>query len=170
MDKLRIKEVLNLMVDSIKQKEIDLYNKLIDEKCFDKIEDINEFYFGLIYPFEIFISGLIKSEISNNEDVTFILKNSQFVENNFRYWIERIEGMSCCADKSRAILRRLLDFYKSGNRIDFDYTQEYTFHLPKVIFKTHESIIDFYNGVKSLKYGNPTKYLISLKSLINIPK
>jgi len=170
MEKLRIKEVLDLMSDSIKQEEIDLYNKLIDEKCFEKIEDVNEFYLGLIYPFEKFISGLIKSEISKNEDVIFILKNSQYIENNFRYWIEKIEGMACCADKSRTILRRLLDFYKINERIDFDYTQEYTFHLPKVIFKTHESIIEFYEGVKSLKYGNPTKYLFSLKSLIDLQK
>ena len=168
MEKLKIKEVLNLMFDSIGQEEIDLYTKLIDKKCFDKIEDIDDFYLGLIRPHEQFISGLIKSEISKNEDVIFILKNSRLIESNFRYWIERIEGTACCADKSRTILRRLMGFYKSGDRITFDYTQEYTFHLPKVMFKTHESIIEFYEGVKGLEYGNPTKYLISLTSLINL--
>jgi len=168
MKKERIKEVLNLMCDSIDQAEIDLYNKLIDGKCFDKIGDINEFYLGLIRPHEQFISGLIRSELSQNRDVVFILQNSQFIENNYRYWIERIEGTACCADKSRTILRNLLDFYKLDKRIDFDYTQEYTFHLPKVIFKTHESIIEFYEGVKRLKYGNPTKYLISLQFLISL--
>jgi hypothetical protein len=166
MEKSRIKEVLNFMAGSIEQKEIELYGKLIDEKCFDKIEDVQDFYLGLIYPHEQFISGLIKSEISKNKDVVFILENSQFIEHNFRYWVEKIEGMACCADKTRTILKRLVEFYKNGTKIEFDYSDEYTFHLPKVIFKTHESIIEFYEGVKSLNFGNPTRYLNALKSLI----
>ena len=166
MEKARIKEVLNFMFDSIENNQIELYGKLIDEKCFEKIEDVQDFYLGLIYPHEQFISGLIKSEISKNNDVVFILENSQFIEHNFRYWVEKKEGMACSADKTRTILRRLVNFYKNGTKIEFDYTAEYTFHLPKVIFKTHESIVEFYEGVKSLHYGNPTLYLNALKSLI----
>lgn len=166
MEKERIKEVLNFMADSIEQRHIDLYNKLIDKKCFDKIEDVEDFYIGLIYPHEQFVSGLIKSEISKNNDVLFILKHSRFIEQNYRYWVEKIEGSACCADKTRTILRRLFEFYKNGTKIEFDYNAEYTFHLPKVIFKTHESIVEFYEGVKSLNYGNPTRYLNALKSLI----
>jgi hypothetical protein len=168
MEKERIKEVLDLMSNSIKQNEIDLYKKLIDEKCFDKIEDVDDFYLGLIRPHKQFISGLIRSEISKNTDVKFILENSQFIERNFQYWIEKIEGMPCCVDKTRTILKRLIEFYKNGTKIEFDYTAEYTFHLPKVIFKTHESITEFYESVKSLYYGNPTRYLNSIKSIINI--
>ncbi len=165
MEKEKIKEVLNFMADSIEQGNIDLYNKLIDEKCFNEIENVEKFYLGLIYPHEQFITGLIKSEISKNNDVVFILKNSQFIEHNFRYWIEKIEGSACCADKTRTILKRLVEFYKNNTTIEFDYSAEYTFHLPKVIFKTHESIVEFYEGVKNLHYGNPTRYLNALKSL-----
>jgi hypothetical protein len=166
MKKEKIKEVLELMCDSIEQKEIELYEKLIDERCYENIDDFQEFYYGLIYPHEQFINGLIKSEISPNKDVGFILKNSHFIENNFRYWIEKVEGSACCADKTRIIIRNLIDFYKTDNKIDFDYNQEYTFHLPKVVFKNHESIVEFYEGIKSLYYGNPTKYLLCLKNLI----
>lgn len=168
MEKSRIKEVLNLMTDSIEQKEIELYKKIINEKCFNRITDVEEFYLGIIYPYEQFVSGLIKSEISKNKEVVFILENSQFIEHHFRYWVEKIEGMACCADKTRTILRRLIEFYKNGTMIEFDYTAEYTFHLPRVIFKTHESIVVFYKGIKSLKYGNPTRYLNALKSLMVI--
>jgi hypothetical protein len=166
MKKEKIKEVLELMCDSIEQKEIELYEKLIDERCYENIDDFQEFYHGLIYPHEQFINGLIKSEISPNRDVGFILKHSNFLENNFRCWIEKVEGSACCADKTRTIIRNLIDFYKTGNKIDFDYNQEYTFHLPKVVFKNHESIVEFYEGIKSLYYGNPTKYLLCLKNLI----
>jgi hypothetical protein len=166
MEKSKIKEILTLMSDSIEQESIELYGKLIDEKCFKKIEDVEDFYLGLIYPHEQFISGLIKSEISKNNDVVFILENSQFIEHNFGYWIQKVEGSSCYADKTRTILRRLVEFYKIGTKIEFDYTAEYTFHLPKVVFKTHESIIEFYEGVRSLRYGDPTRYLNALKKLI----
>ena len=166
MEKARIKDVLNFLCDSIEQNQIELYRKLVDEKCFEKIEDVQDFYLGLIYPHEQFISGLIKSEISKNNDVVFILENSQFIERNFNYWIEKKEGVACCADKTRTILRRLFEFYKIGTKIEFDYAAEYTFHLPKVVFKTHESIIEFYEGLKSLCHGNPTRYLNALESLV----
>ena len=167
MEKDKIKEVLNMMANSIRQDQVELYNKLIDEKCFDKIRDIDDFYFGLIYPHQQFISGLIQSQLSKNDDVGFILKNSQYIDHNFNYWIEKIEGRASCADKTRAIMRRLVEFYKNGTRIEFDYTAEYTYHLPKEIFKTHESIVEFYEGVRQLYFGNPTKYLTAIKSLIS---
>jgi len=165
MEKDKIKEVLNGMFDNIEKKQIELYYSLIDKKCPVNITDIEEFYFGLIYPFEEYISGLVRSEISNNRDVVFIFQNSQFIENHFVKLIETIEGSACSADKSRTILKRLFDFYKNGNKINFDYTQEYTFHLPKIVFKTHENIIEFYEGLKNLYYGNNEKYL---KALLNI--
>ncbi len=166
MEKQQIKNVLNGMLDDIEQSQIDIYNKLINDKCFDKIESVEEFYLGLIYPHEQFISGLIKSEISNNRDVIHLFKNSNTIEHHFRYWIEKKEGSACCADKTRTILKRLVKFYKTGEKIEFDYTQEYTFHLPKVVFKTHESIINFYEGVKHLQYGNPIAYLNEINALL----
>jgi len=165
MKKDKIKEVLNGMIDNISKEQVELYQSLIDKRCYENITDIEEFYFGLIYPFEEFLSGLIRSEISNNRDVVFILHHSQFIENNFVKLIEKYEGRGCCSDKSRTILKRLLDFYKNDNKIEFDYTQEYTFHLPKLIFKTHQEIVGFYEGLKNLYYGNPVKYLEELKTL-----
>ncbi len=77
--------------------------------------------------------------------------------------------MACCADKTRTIIKRLIDFYENGIRIEFDYTQEYTFHLPKIIFKIHEDIIEFYEGLKFLQNtGNPLKYLNAIKNLNKI--
>jgi hypothetical protein len=99
--------------------------------------------------------------------VVFIFSNYNFIEHHFVYWIKEVEGWQCSADKSRTIVKRLLAFYKEGTKIEFDYSGEYTFHLPKIIFTTHDSIIEFYKGLKDLKYGNPTNYLAALKSLID---
>lgn len=168
MEKDKIKEVLCSLLGTIEEDKIKLYKALIDEKCFDEINNYEDLYFGLIYPFENFISGLIMSEISTNEDYIFIMKESQFIERHFEKNIKTLEGgFACCADKSRAIIKALLNFYKTGERIEFNYNQEYTFHLPKIVFNTHENIIEFYEELKSLFYGDNEKYLKALLSLKN---
>lgn len=162
IEKERIKEVLDGMFDAFKKEEIELYKALIDKMHYKTIEDVEDFYLGLIYPFEKFLSGLITTEISANEDVGFIFKRSQFIESHFQSLIQRVEGSACCADKSSTIMSGLLSFYKDGEPIVFNYEQEYTYHLPKVIFKTHESIAGFYEGLRGLYYGNPERYLTEL--------
>lgn len=166
MDKIAIKQTLDLMIDSIGDNQVKLYKSLIDKKCYDKINNIDEFYFGLIYPFEQFISGLIKIEISKNEDIVFILKYSNFIKSHFENWIKKIEGSACCADKSSVILKSLYSFFKDNKSIEFNYNQEYTYHLPKTIFNTHDKIIDFYKSIKNLKYGHPDLYFKEVEKLI----
>lgn len=168
MDKESIKNVLNAMADGFKKDEVDLYKKLIGDIKIENIDNVRSFHLGLIYPYGKFIRGLISCEISKNEDVQFILASSDFVEHHFEYWIERVDGTSCCADKTRTILNKLVDFYKNGTKIEFDYTQEYTFHLPKNVFTTHEDIVGFYEGVRLLHFGNPIKYLNEIKKMAEI--
>lgn len=152
INKETIKEVLNGMVGVIEKGQIDLYKALTEKSL----------RLALIYPYENFLSGLIASKILNNQDVRFILMHSRFVEMQFRGLIERVEGSTCCADKTRTIMNRLLNFYKTGEQISFNYEQKYTFRLPEKIFKTHDSIIGFYEGVKGLYYGNPGEYFLEL--------
>ena len=165
MKKDKIKEVLVGMFDVIEKDKIELYQSIIDKKCYDNINDLQEFYFGLIYPFENFLDGLIQAEVSKDRDVRFIMLNSQFIERHYEKLIIKFEGSAYCADKSRTIMRNLVMFYKTGEKISFDYNQEYTYHLPKVIFKTHDNIIEFYQAIKDFYYGNSEKYL---KAMLNI--
>lgn len=74
MEKDKIKEVLSGMFNNIRKEQIELYQSLIDKRCPVNIADIEDFNFGLIYPFENYITGLIRSQISNNEDIIFILR------------------------------------------------------------------------------------------------
>lgn len=166
MKKDKIIQVLNSFTDSIDKDNIELYKSLIEIKSFESIKDVDSFYMNLMYPHEKFISGLIKSEISKNNDVRFILQNSTYINENFKYWILKYEGTACSSDKTRTILEKLLEFYKNETPIKFDYEQEYTFHLPEKIFKTHESIIEFYLGIRAMFYGNPTLYFSALKNII----
>lgn len=157
-----IKDVIDGLMDSINSENAELYKSLIDKASYMDLSTADGFYFSLIHTYDKFLSGLIRSKISTNSDVGFILKQSHFIEHQFEWLIKDAEGSPCCADKTRTIVEGLLRFYKNGERIEFDYNQKYTYQLPTKIFKTHESIIEFYEGVRGLYFGNPRKYLEAL--------
>ena len=168
VDESSIKNVLSAMSESIGKENVELYKKLIEEKGFKKdLTDIEEFYFGLIYPFEQFLQGLIQCEISRNREVQFLILHSQFVERQFNKLFVDVEGSACSADKSRTIIRRLFLWLNEGKRIEWDYKGEYTFHLPKKIFTTHDEIVEFYKGIENLYYGNYKLYLEALKKILS---
>ena len=158
-----IKEFLNSMIDIIDNEKIKLFEKIIDNSEIMQYENPNEFYYAILYPFDKFISGFLKSKIKANKDVQFIWRHFEFLDRHFRNLFEKYEGSDCCADKSRTIVNRLLKYYNDCDKIEFNYESEYTYHLPKKIFKNHDDIIQFYEGLKSLFYGRPDKYLEALK-------
>jgi len=162
-----IKNVLSAMSESIGKENVELYQKLIDGSGFKKAEGIEEFFYMLIYPHQKFLKGLIDCEISKNDSVKFIYLHHSFIEHNFVKIIQDVEGSACSADKSRTILRALCNWFIKGERIDWNYEQEYTFHLPKKVFTTHEEIVGFYKGLENLYYGNYVPYLGELKKLIS---
>ncbi len=166
MDQDALKSFLNSLSEILDQEKIELFNKIIDSSKIEEFNDPEEFFLGVLYPWEKFISGLLKTSFGDNSDVEFIYRNSQFIDHHFNNLFSKYEGMACCSDKSRMIVKRLVDFYISGEKIEFDYDAEYTFHLPKKIFKNHDDIVGFYEGLRGLNYGNPTKYLEELKKVL----
>lgn len=155
-----IKDFLEKFSYSIEQENLSLYKRIMEESCLGgKFDDFESFYLSVIYPFENFINSFVKSEISDSPDVMFLMRHSQFVEGHFRTIIEHREGLSCCADKSRTIMRGLIRFYAEGIRIAFDYNGKYTFHLPKEVFTSHDEIVEFYSSLKMLYYGNGDTYV-----------
>jgi len=162
-----IKNVLNMMSDGIGKENVELYKKLIEQNGIKKIDDVDDFYIMMIYPYEKFLKGLIQVEISKNDEVKFLLLQYNFVEYQFQKIIVDVEGSACSADKSRTIMRRIFDWLNKGEKIEFNYEGEYTYHLPKTVFTTHEEITEFYDGVKNLYYGHYQKYLIELKKVMS---
>ncbi|MEH0153754.1 hypothetical protein V6R21_06370 [Limibacter armeniacum] len=167
MNRKDLKNAIDILSHRIEQKNLELYQKIISEgiEIPSAIESPDDFSLAVLHPWNKFISALITTQIGDNEDVKFILKNFQFLEQNFEFYIEKIEGLACSVDKSRMILRAIYNFYKTGKKIEFNYDQEYTFHLPKVVFTNHESIIEFYQGLKGLRYGNNIQYLETVKNI-----
>jgi len=122
------------------------------------------FHTFLLYPLSQAVEGLLSTELGS-EEAKFLVKHYRFVESHFERLIVKFEGRACCADKSRTILKRLLTFLTTGNEIAFDYTQQYTYHLPRCIFTTHADIVMFFKGLHNLYYGNPDQYLEALNEL-----
>lgn len=117
------------------------------------------FYYALVYPLSGLVDGLLQQELSGSEDAQFLFKHNRFVENHFRAIIDKFEGHACGADKSRTILAHLLHFQKTGKEISFDYTQQYTYHLPVKVFRTHEEIVGFFAALRHLYYGHSDAFV-----------
>jgi hypothetical protein len=167
------KELLTNMASVIDKKNIELYKKLRQELNINIDIDIENkslenFYFKYLYPFERYISGLIQSEISTNKDIEFIFKNYYYIKKHFEYWFVRVEGTFANANKTKKIIDRIAGFYKDGTPIKFDYGGDNTYDLPKIIFTTHNEIIEFYESIKSLHYGNPKEYMNCILELSKI--
>lgn len=172
-----LENVIDGLVGSVNKESIELYKHLVPEYL--GALDLNspdEFYLGFIYPHEKYLRGLITSEIKitnakytsqHSERIIFLMQHSNFIKAQFEKLIIKVEGMACCADKSKTILRRLLLFYTTGEEIVWDYNGEYTFHLPKQIFITHDEIIAFFEATSSLYYGSFEKYLEAMQQYHN---
>ena len=128
--------------------------------------DYRGYYFALPYPVKKIMSGLLDYAIPYSPEARFILMHQNFLEAHFLKIIRQYEGLSCCADKTGTILQRLMRYYLTGELIVFDKNAEYTFHHPQKVFTTHAAIVDFFKSLEALYYGQPEKYLESLKSVL----
>lgn len=167
-----LKNLFGAMFSSIEKKNIESAEAMeslpvvLDALAHLREGDVTRFYFGLIYPINNAVEGLIAKEFSSRE-ARFLVMNSTFVEENFKSLIVKYEGSACSADKSRTIMRALLKFYVSGKEIVFDHSQEYTYHLPKNVFTTHAEIVEFFDGLYRLYYGKSDSYM---RAIINVHK
>lgn len=163
--KNEIKDVLDSLTVSIKNEQIELYKKIIETNNIASFDGPEEFFFAVIYPFEMFVSGMINCSVSKNSDIEFIYENYNFIERMFLRLVTEKEGFACSADKSRTIIRNLINFFETSNKINFNYDGEYTYHLPKKIFNNHTEIINFYEAIKKLYCGNPDEYVKFISEL-----
>lgn len=162
----KLKNFLDTFSSSISEENKKLYSDLIDK--FPKIEELqnpSDFHFSVIYPWENFLSAYLSSFIKN-KDIIFIYENYNYIENHFSKLFNNVEGSACSVDKANTIIRELIKHFNTGSEIVFDYNQEYTFHLPKVIFTEHEEILNFYKSLKSLLYGNYNLYIPALGEIL----
>ena len=127
--------------------------------------DPDGFYHAFAFPVRQALDTLLRNALPGSPDGQFLFANSQFVDAQFRRVIEQFEGMSCCADKTRTVMRKLAQSLADGTVIEFDRTGKYTFHLPVKVFTTHDSVHAFFKAVQALHYGRPEAYLKQLLAI-----
>lgn len=128
--------------------------------------DFDGFYFAAQYPASCEIDRQLAREFPGDKDaIRFLFKHSQFIERHLETQIKRHEGSVCAADKSGTVMRLILRFLQTGTEISYDYAQQYTYHLPNVIFKRHDSTIQFFYSLQHLYYGDPKPLISALMTL-----
>jgi len=153
-------------------------DKIMDDeavKDYDTVKDLlkvdtsspEQFWFSFSYPISKVISTLIKKDAAHKEELLFLYKHYSFVETHFSALFSSVEGGPCCADKSRTMVSFLARYFKTGEEIELDYTQEYTYHLPNKILKTREDILEYFNALWALYYGRSEKYLHQTIKIMN---
>jgi len=99
----------------------------------------------------------------NKEKPNFIYANYSFLENHIRNLCEFREGSSCCADKSRYILKIYLEYSITGEIPIFNPNIE-AFWIPN--FGDNQMWIDYCDSLCRLYYGYTEEYFKAYNSLI----
>jgi hypothetical protein len=169
MEQKDIANVLNGLLGAIDDENRKTFQALSDtpaiQDALQKVRagDAEGFFFALLYPLENAIEGLLSTELPNNSKAQFLFSQGQFIERHFEKLFEQHEGSACCADKSRTIMSSLVRFFTTGKRIEFNYDAEYTYHLPRRLFRTHEEIVTFFDALQRLFYGRSAPYLEAMR-------
>lgn len=177
MDKLEkqsLKEVLTsfssnydneaIRMSSLSENLIDyLLENYRSKDCFSHLcSQLNFSQYGI----SLFLSKAIlgKHEIFNlHKDKTKLLvsliKNYQLIKSNLDSLFTKYETLTCSHDKTRTVLSSYFDYILFDKKIDFNYDQEYTYHLPKKVLKTHYEIIEYISSLYKFFNGNFDNYV-----------
>jgi len=108
------------------------------------------------------LNELIKGVLElrgKSPEFSFLLMQYDFVEAQIRTLITKSEGHRCCADKSKTIMKALMRHLLLDEPIEFNYEQEYTYHLPKKVLMSQDEILSFYDALHSFYYGQPDAFI-----------
>ena len=175
-DPSQMKDALTSIFDALTKNSAEGFNAVRDVPLIKKAFELaqkgcyEEFFFALQYPFDELVDALVDAAVPHGQEAKFLMKNSQFIEAQFEKIIEKNEGSACCADKSRFIMRSLFNYFTTGKEIELNRAQEYTYHLPKKVFTTHEQIVGFFDGVMRLYYGQYEPYIKALSVVLDSAK
>lgn len=144
----------------------------------EAMQSINESKIKLDNPdnFNVFINHKLNKAvklIANNlhepsvcrdrNKPNFIYANYSFLESNIRELCILREGSSCCADKSRYILKMFLQYSIDGKIPDFDPNLE-KYWIPN--FGDNKMWIEYCDSLNALYYGKTEDYFKAYNALL----
>lgn len=127
--------------------------------------NIDRFRYTIAHDVSKITNSIIDHAISN-QYARVLVKNYSFFEDHFTKLIKLKDGFASSHDKVITILKSIFKYYEHGDEIKFNYDAEYTFHLPVNYFTTQNQIIDYYQSLVSLLYGDFNEYIIELQKVI----
>lgn len=151
----------SLMADSKREAESDPFYEFINERK-DWLDDPDTANTMIFFPFKNIIRAFVNKKYkSDNHMIQLIYSEWGFFENHVRELTTKFQGSTCCADRSRTILRKYIDYSLTGELPVWD-SEKYSH--PKVGSPAHW--MEFIEGLSHLYYGRPDKYLFALKQLM----
>lgn len=160
------KNIFDAILENSDKEDLELANTIFPNGF--NYKSISDLEYRIKYPVNSLLKGILIQKFGKiNLESEFLIKNSDFVENAYQFWIEKIEGSACSYDKSGYIINSIIRYYTENKEIKHDYSDEKEYWLPKKIFTTHDEIIDYFYSLISLFHGNYEKYLILIQTFIN---
>lgn len=160
-----LKGVLNALFSGLATSTASSYKDIADLPTLQAAEqsvkngDLEMFWSRLSYPLEQMVDGLLMSALPQSDDAQFLFKEYQFIESHFNEIIKQVEGWPFSSDKSRTLMNALLKFMLTGTPIEFNYDQKITYHLPRQVFTEHAVIVQFFNGLRALRFGQSKPFI-----------
>lgn len=170
MDKEKLNETIGIIANSFTAKTEEEANKRVKESV--KYLENSEFTIKNAEQFNYMVSYKVENCMkqvarylykgkSNKAD--FLYVHYSFMEHNIRELCSLREGSSCCADKSRYILKMFLEYSLNGVVPEFNPEIE-EYWIPN--FGDNEMWINFCESLIRLYYGNTEEYLESYQALV----
>lgn len=169
VDASALRDVLEALARSAGEDEVAVFKALSEQPVVSlaskaiELGNLEAWYFGFQYPLKRLERGLLNAKLSNPK-ARFVFEELSFIETYLKRLFRDYEGSFACADKMRMVLRSWVRHLQTNKPIVWDYEQEYTYHLPQRILRTHKDIAVFFQAVYQLRYGNITPYYQMVES------
>lgn len=171
MEEGNIKEAIKLIIESLTKKEELLFNEEIEESIKAlvlsdlKIKDIERFHLYVEDKADTILKRIVMEmypEVFDRQklyNLAFVYRNYAYLKLNIENVLIENEGRSCCADKSRWIIKKYINYILS-NEIPPKRESDDSYWMPRV--GSGEQWVFFCNSLVKLYYGKPQDYIKAL--------
>lgn len=152
-----------------KAKQSELYAALVN--LGDKIfKDPDTFFFIMTYDQENQTKAALKTvKCLNNEsdeEYCHVFLTYSFYESHIERLCTAFDGSFACADKSRTIVGRYLNYLRTGEKGKWEAGEKGCYWLP--LFGSQDDWFEYMKGLHYFYYGQPDRYLKSYQKLFKL--
>ena len=171
LNKDEVTKMLTNFVESLEQENMEEVKKTFPDYLLLEYKNAFDTDKGMYSSFVKSKENGILMNIMDKEDLSkrelkLFYSYYDFIRNHIKTIVKMKEGSSCSSDKAGWVLINLEHYLKTGESIEPDYSQEYTYHLPKIVLNDTNTIYKFFKSLISLYYGNSKEYFLMYNQFI----